>query len=416
MSRGSRVHVTPGWRCLSVTSLFPSASQPTHGIFVLQRLQAMARHGAWVRVLAPVPYVPPGPVPERYAELRAIPRSDEIGGFPVRYPRYPMIPKISMNAQAWSYARGITGAVRQAIRTWQPHLLDAHYLYPDACAVGRVARRFGLPYVCSARGSDVKLLAHFPRVRRQIRTALAGAAAVVAVSNDLAEEMRSLGLTDGPIHVIPNGVDRALFYPRARADARRELGLSEDGRFVVCVAHLVGEHGHALLVRGLAHEDAPRDVELYLVGGGPERSRVEALVRSLGLERRVHLLGPVEHRRVPAWYAAADASALISDREGCPNVVLESLACGTPCLGSDLPEMREVIASPRQGRLVPRTPAGVARGLNEILADTWPVEDLTAEPRTWDDVARTVMACFEQAVPRPELEPVVGSADLESYV
>jgi hypothetical protein len=111
-----------------VTSLFPSASQPTHGIFVLQRLQAMARHGAWVQVLAPVPYVPPGPVPERYAELRAIPRSDEIGGFPVRYPRYPMIPKISMNAQAWSYARGITGAVRQAIRTWQPHLLDATLL------------------------------------------------------------------------------------------------------------------------------------------------------------------------------------------------------------------------------------------------------------------------------------------------
>ncbi|MHC4819177.1 MAG: glycosyltransferase [Planctomycetota bacterium] len=415
MSRGMDVHATPGWRCLAVTSLFPSASQPTHGVFVLQRLQALAHRGADVRVLAPVPYVPPGPVPARYAELRSIPRADEIGGLSVRYPRYAMIPKISMNAQAWSYARGITGAVRQAIRTWQPHLLDAHYLYPDACAVGRVARRFGIPYVCSARGSDVKLLARFPRIRRQIQTALQGAAAVIAVSNDLADEMRSLGLTDGSIHVIPNGVDRALFRPRSRAEARRELGLPEDRRLIVCVAHLVGEHGHALLVRGLAHEDAPRDVDLYLIGGGPERPRVEALVRSLGLEDRVHLLGPVEHRRVPAWYSAADASALISDREGCPNVVLESLACGTPCVGSDLPEMREVIVSPRQGTLVPRTPAGVAQGMAEIVAGTWPVEDLTAEPRTWDDVARKVETCFGKSVRRPELEAVLGSSDRESY-
>jgi teichuronic acid biosynthesis glycosyltransferase TuaC len=401
MSRGRRVHSAPGWRCLSVASLFPSANRPTHGVFVLQRLQALARRGAEVRVLAPVPYVPPGPVPARYAEMRSVPRTDEVGGLAVRYPRYPMIPKISMNAQAWSYAHGITGAVRQALRTWQPHLLDAHYLYPDACAAGRVARRFGIPYVCSARGSDVKLLARFPRVGRQIRTALAGAAAVIAVSNDLADEMRSLRLTDGPIHVIPNGVDRALFHPRSRIAARRELGLPEKGRFVVCVAHLVAEHGHALLVRGLAHPDAPRDLELYLVGGGPERARVEALVRSLGLERRVHLLGPVEHHRVPAWYGAADASALISDREGCPNVVLESLACGTPCLGSDLPEMREVIVARRQGLLVPRTPAAVARGLTGILSGTWPAEDLTAEPRTWDEVARMVMTCLERHVRRP---------------
>jgi glycosyltransferase involved in cell wall biosynthesis len=394
--------------------LFPNARQPTHGVFVLQRLQALARHGAEVRVLAPVPYVPPGPVPARYAELRAIPRADQIGGLPVRYPRYPMIPKISMNVQAWAYARGITGAVRQAIRTWQPDLLDAHYLYPDACAVGRIARRFGIPYVCSARGSDVKLLAHFPLVRRQIRTALRGAAAVIAVSQDLADEMRSLGLTDGPIHVIPNGVDRALFYPRPRVDARRELGLPDNGPLVVCVAHLVGEHGHAMLLRGVAHEDAPRDLHLYLVGGGTERARIEALVRSLGLEKRVHLLGPVEHKRVPAWYCAADASALISEREGCPNVVLESLACGTPCLGSDLPEMHEVIASPRQGTLVPRTPAGVARGLREIVAGTWPVEDLTAVPRTWDDVAREVVGCFEKSIRRPALEPV--APDAETYL
>jgi glycosyltransferase involved in cell wall biosynthesis len=416
MSRGRDVHGTPGWRCLAVTSLFPNAVQPTHGVFVRQRLQALTRHGAAVRVLAPVPYVPPGPVPARYAELRSIARTDEIGGIPVRYPRYPMIPKISMNAQAWSYARGITGAVRQAVRTWQPHLLDAHYLYPDACAAARVASRFGLPYVCSARGSDVKLLAHFPRVRKQIRAALEGAAAVIAVSNDLADEMRSLGLTDGPIHVIPNGVDPTLFHPRTRADARRELGLPEHKRFVVCVAHFVGEHGHALLVRGLAHEDAPRDLELFLIGGGAERARVQALVQSLGLEKRVHLLGPVEHQRVPAWYCAADASALISDREGCPNVVLESLACGTPCLGSDLPEMREVIVSPRQGTLVPRTPAGVARGLTEIVAGSWPVEDLTAEPRTWDAVARRVMSCFEQAVARPEVVPALGPSDREFHV
>ena len=212
-------------RILSITSLFPSEADPTHGVFIRQRLQALVRAGVEVRVIAPVPYVPPGPVPERYARLRRIPRSEEIGGIPVRRPRYPMVPKIGAFFQDRFYARGVAGTVRREIERFQPDLLDAHYLYPDVCGVARVAPATGLPYVGSARGSDVKLLGHVPWVRKRIARALGGAAAVIAVSRDLAADMRRLGLCGGRIDVVPNGVDPTRFKPRSRSEARADLNL-----------------------------------------------------------------------------------------------------------------------------------------------------------------------------------------------
>ena len=383
-------------RILSITSLFPSEADPTHGVFIRQRLQALVRAGVEVRVIAPVPYVPPGPVPERYARLRRIPSSEEIGGIPVRRPRYPMVPKIGAFFQDRFYARGVAGTVRREVERFQPDLLDAHYLYPDVCGVARVAPATGVPYVGSARGSDVKLLGHVPWVRKRIARALGGAGAVIAVSSDLADDMGRLGLYGGRIDVVPNGVDPARFKPRPKSEARAELDLPADGRIVVCVGHLASEHGQAFLVRALADPRVPADLSLYLVGGGAEHGALADLIRSMRLEARVHLIGAVPHERIPLWFSAADASALLSEREGSPNVVLESLACGTPCLVTDLPEMREAIPSEDHGVFVERSVDGAARGLAEIASRAGGVAP--AAPRSWSVVADEVLACFERVL------------------
>jgi len=96
---------------------------------------------------------------------------------------------------------------------------------------------------------------------------------------------------------------------------------------------------------------------------------------------------------VPLWFSAAHASAHPGRWAGSPNAVLESLACGTPCLASDLPEMREAIPTRASGILVPRTPQGFARGLAAVLATrTGPPQS----PRTWSDVGRDVVSYFEE--------------------
>ncbi len=382
-------------RILTISGLFPSRSSPAHGVFVLQRTKALRDAGHEIRVLAPVPWVPPGPVPARYARLRSTPRDEILEGIPVRHPRYFMVPKIGVYAQDRLYAHGIRRAVREAVADFHPDLLDVHYLFPDACGVARLATRLGLPYVCSARGSDVKVLGRIPFLARRIRGALLGASAVIAVSRDLAETMRRQALYEGEIAVIPNGVDPDVFRPRNRAEARGALGLPVRGRIVVCVGHVAPAHGQDLIVEAFQSPDAPPDVTAYLIGGGRGLDAMRREVARRGLAGRIHLPGPAPHAQIPLWFAAADASLHPGSHAGCPNAVLESLACGTPCLASDIPEMREVIDADRQGVLVAREPAAIARGIRALLERSAAAEVRPAAPRSWGDVAREITALFE---------------------
>ncbi|MCK6458958.1 MAG: glycosyltransferase, partial [Planctomycetes bacterium] len=340
-------------RILTVTSLFPGGPLPANGVFVLRRVQAMRAEGAEVRVISPQPWVPPGPLPSDYRDLRAMPRAEEVQGVPVRRPRYLMLPKIGMWFQDRAYARALLPALREEAARFRPDVIDVHYLYPDACAVARVARELGIPYIVSARGSDVKRIARIPAIARRIRVALGGARGTVAMSKDLAAALRPF--TDGDIRVIPNGVDATVFHPRDRAEARRALGLPVEGRRIVCVGRVDDVHGQDLLLEALRHPDAPMDIVLDIVGEG-EFEAFRRRATEMGLSHRVRVMGPVPPSQVPLWFSAADASAHPGRWAGSPNAVLESLACGTRCLASDIPEMREALPSRAEGVLAPRTP------------------------------------------------------------
>jgi len=377
-------------RVLTVTSLFPGRPLPAHGVFVLRRVKAMREEGAEVRVVSPVPWVPPGPLPSDYKDLRAMPRTEEIDGIPVRRPRYLMLPKIGMWFQDRAYARAIRPVLRDEVARFRPDVLDVHYLYPDACAVARVARELGLPYIASARGSDVKRLGKIPAIASRIRVALGGASGAVAMSKDLATAMRAL--TDGDIRVIPNGVDPEVFHPRDRMEARRALGLPLKGRRVVCVARVDDVHGQDLLLDALLHPAAPADLVLDFVGEG-EFAALRRRAEELGIAGRVRIVGPVPPEQVPLWLASADASAHPGRWAGSPNAVLESLACGTRCLASDLPEMREALPTRADGVLAARTPEAFAKGLVAVLEERG---EAPRPARTWSDVGREVLAYFEE--------------------
>jgi len=388
-------------RVLTITSLFPNATSPAHGVFVLRRVQAMRDAGAEVEVVAPVPWAPPGPLPPAYARMRSVPGSEVIDGIRVGHPRYLMIPKIGARWQHRGYARAVARTLAELTRRARPDILDAHYLYPDACGVAHAAARAGLPFACTARGSDVKVLAHELVRRRRIRDALSRAAAVISVSADLAAGMRELGLCVGPIRVIPNGVDAAMFRPLGRGAARARLGIPEGDRVVVSVGHVTPFYGQDILVRAIAHPGGPAGVRLFLVGDTRDVSAVERARRESGAGDRVRLVGRVPPEDVPWWFCAADAAAFLPEHAGSPNALLEALACGTPCVVSDLPEMREAIGSSRLARAVTREPGVVARELRGILEGRGDRDAPSPSPRSWADVGREVLECFRAALGAP---------------
>jgi glycosyltransferase involved in cell wall biosynthesis len=229
---------------------------------------------------------------------------------------------------------------------------------------------------------------------------------VIAVSRALATAMRDLKLCDGPIEVVANGVDRSRFHPRPRAEARKALDLDGAGRFVVCVGHLAPVYRQELLLRALAHADAPADLSVRFLGEGADRARLEALALALGVRGRVVFEGTVPHERIPLWFAASNGSVQLNRSAGSPNAVLESVACGLPVLASAIPAMREALQAPEQGMLVEPRPEAVARGLARLVASgTIPGGSV----RSWDDVAGEILQHFEYALGRRALARVTSS-------
>src|SRR6185312_8217526 len=223
--------------------------------------------------------------------------------------------------------------------------IDAHYAYPDGVAAIWLGQRLGLPVAVTARGTDVNLIPQYRVPRLLIRHAIRGATALIAVSAALKEVLVELGAPPDKVTVLRNGVDTALFRPPADRDAARNaLGLT--GPTLLSVGYLVERKGHHRTIEALRQLPA---FTLMIAGEGPERPRLEALIAQYGLQNRVRLLGPRPHAELPALYGAADALVLASSREGWANVLLESMACGTPVVASNIWGNPEVVQEPAAG-------------------------------------------------------------------
>ena len=183
------------------------------------------------------------------------------------------------------------------------------------------------------------------------------------------------------------------------------MGLPAEAKLVVSVGSLNEHKSHDRLILAFK-EIAPRCPELllYIVGEGYLRGTLEKLVSDNGLHGRIFLLGTQANEDLKWWYNAADLTCLSSTREGWPNVLLESLACGTPVVATDVGGVPEVITSPEHGILVEPNAAALARGLEVALAQKWNREAIVkyARSRTWNEVAREVEAVLKVGSGEPQ--------------
>jgi len=384
-------------KILSFSYCYPNQTNRSWGVFVHQRLLALSKINE-LNVCSPSPWFPllsmktgnPGPV------------RDSVQGLAVYRPRFFYVPKMLKDQDARFYAHGIRRWLRSFFRDWRPDLLDAHFVWPDGAAIALLAKDFGLPYTITLRGKLYESI-KFEQQKKQCADALKNASAVISVSKKLAEEAIKLGVTDERLTVIPNGVDRELLRPRQKALCRKELGLSEEGRILVAVAHLGHRKGHYEVIQALA--GLPKDVRLVIVGGSAQGGTPEKLTDAAtvaGVADRLILPGPQPHEKIPLYFGAADASVLASYREGCPNAVLESLACGTPVVASDVGAVRDILPDPECGRIVPPRAVGQLReALDDVLSKKWLPEDVVRASgvKSWDEAAADVQKVFEKIFP-----------------
>lgn len=370
--------------------VYVTTTFPTFAAFLENEVWRLHRRGAPVRVLTLRP-VHPHYQPE-HAPLLAI----------TRWVGHPLAPAAWLALLGWLVRRPHVLIPEWLRMLWasrrSPYALAGHLGYlPAAARVASIVEREGIHRVHGA-------WAHFPASVAYLAARLTGARFSMAghAGSDLyrtqafladkaraadfvtacvrgnADMLRALAGPRANVQWIYHGVDRARFDGGGRARDREPL--------LVCVGRLAPTKGFDLAVRALGELRrrglAPR---LEFVGDGPERARLERLAAEGGVREQVAFRGflaqtellPLYRR---AWLLVSPSRVLANGhRDGIPNVIVEALAMGLPCVGTRAAGLEEAVAPGVTGELVaPEDPGALADALERLLRDPAAIDRLSA--------------------------------------
>ena len=356
-------------KILTFSTLFPNSEVPHHGVFVERRLQHLLANSAITStVFAPVPWFPF----EReafgaYSRYARVPRHETRSGISVYHPRYLLLPKIGMSIAPYLMALSVFGKIKRHLNTeGQFDVIDAPYFYPEGVAAVLLGEWLNKPVVITARGTDVNLIPKYRIPRRWILWAAAKSAAMITVSESLRRRLVEIGADPEKVMTMRNGVDLGVFCPLPNRSGIRE-DLKLEGFTLLSVGHLIERKGHHLVIEALCEV---ADVHLVIVGSGPMESELRTLAQKFGVADRVRFVGAVGQDQLRLYYNAADALVLASSREGMANVLLESIACGTPAVATPLWGNPEVVSDNSAGQLTRnRSPGSIAEGIRALRGE-----------------------------------------------
>jgi glycosyltransferase involved in cell wall biosynthesis len=250
-------------------------------------------------------------------------------------------------------------------------LIHAHWILPSGLIALILARLTGLPFVVSARGSDVNVYALKSWFLRGLgRLALRHAKCIIARSENLKREtVEVFRLDEARVHVIRSGVDLTLFRPLEKQPARAKLGMVDGRDIVLFVGNLSPIKGVQYLIEALpAVSRSKNDVLCVLVGDGSMREPLERRIEELDLHHHVSFVGEQPHEKIPLWMNAADILVVPSLSEGVPNVVVEALACHLPVVATKVGDIPNLISHMENGLLIDKAdPEDISSALNLLL-------------------------------------------------
>ncbi|MCA9074186.1 MAG: glycosyltransferase [Planctomycetaceae bacterium] len=244
---------------------------------------------------------------------------------------------------------GVIGRLTRALREFQPELLQTFMFHGNL--VGRIAAWWaGVPHVVAG----VRVVEPDMRWRMRLdRWTNRLVDHTVCVSRAVADAYLDLGYGEDQLTVVPNGVDFERFANAEPADLTT-FGIPRNSHTIISVGRLHPQKGFDRLIDAFADVTARATVDepfhLMIVGEGPERQMLESQIDRLGLNAHVHLIG--RQPETAPLLRATDLFVLSSRWEGMPNVLLEAMAAGLPCVATNVEGVAELITDEKTGLCV----------------------------------------------------------------
>lgn len=344
-------------------------------MFALDNIEGFSR-----TVIAPVPHCPfVGLVSSRFKLYEAMPSHEKLDDIDIYHPKYFTLPGVGFYDNSASMAKAAEEAINSAYDGPDFDIVDGQYLYPDGIAAYRVAKSHNKPLVLTARGSDVNYWMNNRKAREQILQAIEYASCVICVSNALKEALINHGASEDKLIVIINGVDPKIFNSDIEPNKLRE-------EYYLSVGNLVALKGHHITLDAFAEMPGKR---LIIIGDGEQRTALRNQVEDLGLTSRVQFIKHLAQAKLAELYAGATATILMSEMEGMPNVVLESLATGTPVIAPAVGGVSEVVNEQNGILLHNRDEYDLMDAIENLEPSNYPREDVSKSVAyyRWSDVA-----------------------------
>ena len=256
-------------------------------------------------------------------------------------------------------------------RILDAQIIHAHWVLPNGFAAAIASKILGIPFIISLHGSDIFTAGKNFLFRAVARWTFEQSSFVTACSQELCDRAKQINKNIN-IEVIPWGADPEKFKPLIDKNKIREkYGWSPDEIIISTLGRMVYKKGFSKLFR-IAPSVVSDDIKVRIVigGSGPIENELKEKAAQMKLSEIISFPGRIPWNEVPKFLAASDIFVLPSQRDeagnldGLPTVLLEAMACGLPCVASDVGGVSLVINN-ENGFLV--HPSDIDQLLSRIL-------------------------------------------------
>ncbi|MFB5194548.1 N-acetyl-alpha-D-glucosaminyl L-malate synthase BshA [Neobacillus sp. KR4-4] len=241
-------------------------------------------------------------------------------------------------------------------------LLHVHYAIPHAvCAIlAKQMSHRDFKIVTTLHGTDITVLGYDPSLTDAIKFGIEKSDVVTAVSNSLVNQTYDLINPDKTIETVYNFIDDRVYKKTDAHGLKSDFEIRENEKVIIHVSNFRPVKRVKDVVKSFSKIASAMPAKLLLVGDGPEMTIVCKLVRELGLEDQVIFLGKQES--LEELYSISDLMLLLSEKESFGLVALEAMACGVPCIGTNVGGVPEVIN----------------HGVNGFICEVGDIEDISS--------------------------------------
>lgn len=247
------------------------------------------------------------------------------------------------------YDIALASKMAEVVNREKLDLLHVHYAIPHAvCAI--LAKQMcnrNLKIVTTLHGTDITVLGYDSSLTDAIKFGIEKSDIVTAVSNSLIEQTYELINPDKSIETVYNFIDQRVYQKSDSSHLRGEFGIKPEEKVIVHVSNFRPVKRVEDVVKTFAKIAGKMPAKLLLIGDGPEVGKVSKLINKLGLNNRVLFLGRQEN--LEELYSISDLMLLLSEKESFGLVLLEAMACGVPCIGTNVGGIPEVIEEGKTG-------------------------------------------------------------------